>query len=520
MSRAKRFVRSLFSGYIQLAVNSLFTLASVRLALHYLPKDDYALWMPVTVIASYIALIDFGMSGATSRIIIDYKDHHQTHEYGGVIQTAALVGLTQTALISLAGLALAFVMGPLLKIPAALQREFFWLVVAQCFVTGILFGSRIFTLILGAHQRFDIANYSSALALIVNGAVLWWSFAHGGGVYSLVWGQVTGVVAALLINWLYCLKLGLFPKKGAWGRPTWVRFNEIFAFGRDVFLFSVGLQFISLSQTLLLTRFIGLEAALTWGVCTRGFMILQQVIGRLWDFSTAALAEMMVRHERDKLLRRIRDIAVLSINLSVAAGAVFAVANGPFVEAWTKGQIHWLPRNDVLLAVWLVVTMIARVHLGLIGIAKAFRFLRFLIFIEGATFIGLTAAFHGWGGITAMLCLSITCSLCMTIPYGLWRTLKYLGISASEMAAWHRGTLLLALTVAPVGICVWWWTRHLPVWPRLAVDVAGFGAWAALMFVRFGMGSSMYAEMCGHLPGWAKKVLLRATSAQGVVSPL
>ena len=75
------------------------------------------------------------------------------------------------------------------------------------------------------------------------------------------------------------------------------------------------------------------------------------LVWRIFDFSTPALAEMMVRGERDRLLRRFREITVFSASLSVVAGALLAVCNGPFVWLWTGGKIHWSPVNDLLLAV-------------------------------------------------------------------------------------------------------------------------------------------------------------------------
>ena len=181
MSRLKRFAHSLLSGYMQLVVNSIFTLVSVRLALHYLSNNEYALWMPVTVTAGYIALVDFGLSGAAGRILIDYKDHHKPEEYGGIIQTSAWVGLPSRPDPG-AGTLLAFVLGPLLhNIPPELEREFFWLVIGQCAVTAAMFGTRIVSLILTANQRFDVVNYGSAIALILNLGIMWLGFAHGAG---------------------------------------------------------------------------------------------------------------------------------------------------------------------------------------------------------------------------------------------------------------------------------------------------------------------------------------------------
>jgi len=510
MSRFKRFAHSLLSGYVLLGVNILFTLASVPLALHYLGKEEFGLWALTTQIAGYIALMDFGLTSAASRILIDYKDHENPREYGGIIQTGALVGLSQALLVLLVGGGLAFLIGPLLRnIPPRLERDFLWLMIGQCGVMAATFAIRIISHILTANQRFDVVNYSGAVSLVVNCAIMWWGFAHGLRVFSMLWGQAGSVMAVLILNWMGCYRLKLFPRRGEWGRPTWVRFSELFTFGRDYFLFALGSQFVNASQAVLLTRLIGLDAAAIWSVCTRAYILLVQVIGRIFDFSTSALAEMMVRSEREQLLRRFREIAVLSINLAVAAGAVFAVANGPFVQVWTGGKIQWPPVNDLLLAIWLVIGIAVRVHTGLVGQTKEFRFLRYVYFIEGFAFIALTVLLHRFGGITMMLMISIVCSLCFSFRYGLWRTCKYFHISWRELALWHRGTLALAVTVAPVAGMVWWSARNLPGLPRLLLEVGVVGIWTACMFLRYGLGASLRAEACRYAPPWARPFLTR-----------
>ena len=66
MSRSSLYVRSLASGYVTLAANTAFTLASVPLALHYLSENEFGLWALSTQLAGYIALVDFGMSAAVA----------------------------------------------------------------------------------------------------------------------------------------------------------------------------------------------------------------------------------------------------------------------------------------------------------------------------------------------------------------------------------------------------------------------------------------------------------------------
>src|SRR5271154_497317 len=144
MSRVKKFTRSLLSGYVALGANIFYTLASVPLALHYLGKAEFGLWANVSQISGFIGLIDLGMSGSVSRILIDHKDDRQNGAYGGVIQTGALVGLVQGALIVLAGTALSALAGSLLRVPPELRREFVWLMIGQSALLGLAFASRIF----------------------------------------------------------------------------------------------------------------------------------------------------------------------------------------------------------------------------------------------------------------------------------------------------------------------------------------------------------------------------------------
>jgi len=509
MSRSKRYFNSLLSGYVLLGVNVLFTLASVPLALHFLGKEEFGLWALTSQIASYIVLMDFGLTAAASRILIDYKDHENPGEYGGTIQTGALVGLSQAGLVFLVGAGLAFVIGPMLHIPAKLEQTFFWLVVCQGGITAAMFATRIISHILTANQRSDVNNYSGALSLMVNFGVMWWGFAHGVGIFSMLWGQATGLMFALALNWIGCFRLKLFPRQGAWGRPTWGKFRELFVFGRDYFLFALGNQFVNASQVVLLTRLFGLDTAAVWSVCTRFYLLLVQVIGRIFEFSCSALAEMMVRGERELLLRRFREIAVLSSNLAVVAAALLAVGNGPFVEVWTAGKIQWSPWNDLLLAIWLIIIIAVRMHTGLVGQTKAFRFMRYLCYLEGLSFICLTVLLRRFGGITIMLIVSIVCSLCFSFRYGLLRTREYFHLSWEDLARWHRSTLTLVVTVAPVAVLVWWLSRNLPALERLIGGSMVLGIWTTCMFLRYGLAPSLRVDACRHAPIWARPMLAR-----------
>ena len=160
------------------------------------------------------------------------------------------------------------------------------------------------------------------------------------GVYSILLAYAITTFVMMAVNVTGCLRLGLLPKRGEWGKPTWHGFKGVFAFGNDIFIYSLGCQLINFSQGILLTRLIGLEAVTVWTIFTRVFLLLQQTIYRLFDYSSSAFAEMIVRREREQLARRFRQVVVLSTNLSIAAAAVFAVCNKSFVDVWTAGRFE------------------------------------------------------------------------------------------------------------------------------------------------------------------------------------
>src|SRR5690349_2808205 len=160
MSRLHNAVRSLASGYAAMVSNALYTLASAPLALHYLSKPEFGLWSVVMQIGTYLALIDLGISGSVSRILIDHKDTKEDGLYGSVILTGCIVLLVQGGFIIIGGLALSLLLPAIMDVPKDLSHLFRVLAAAQFILSGFFFAGRIWTRILEAHQRFDLINYS------------------------------------------------------------------------------------------------------------------------------------------------------------------------------------------------------------------------------------------------------------------------------------------------------------------------------------------------------------------------
>ena len=326
MSRFKRAFHNAASSWAVLGTATGYTLVSVPLALHYLSRERFALWALMSSISAYLGLIDLGMSGSVSRLLIDHKDDRLKPTYGSLIQTGWLVLAVQGLVLLLGSFALAPFLAAALDIPGGLESEFIALMRWQGVTLALNFMTRIFAHILYAHQRSDLNNYVQVASLVASLCSMWWLFHAGYGVFSLVW---SGLLAASIISiglWATCWRSRLFPAPGCWGRPSWQAFRELFAFGKDLFLISVGGLLLQASQTLIITRRLGLELAAVWAVGTKAYLLVVQLIWRTSDATGPGFGEMLARGEQAVLLNRYRMMVMLWLHLPAFARSAMCFA--------------------------------------------------------------------------------------------------------------------------------------------------------------------------------------------------
>jgi O-antigen/teichoic acid export membrane protein len=496
MSRIKRFTHSLLSGYVLLAANILFTLASVPLALRYLSKEEFGLWALVMQMANFnMILVDLGMSSALSRVLIDHKDDKKNSTYGSVIQTGFLVLIVQAVFIVVVGSVISVWLPEWMKVPDKFWTIFRALMIWQCVAMGFAFVGRIFGYILSAHQRYDVCNYATIGGLAANLAGLWIGFHFQQGLYSMLWAFVAGMVVNIVgPAWAVC-RLKLLPERGNWGRPSRSMFRELFFYGTDLFLISIGQQLIAASQVPVVTRTLGLEAAAVWSVAVKVFVLAQQVVYRIFDFSYGALAEMIVRGERERLKMRFRDVVILTGSVAAAAGLLLALCNQSFLNVWTRGRISWSPVNDWLMAVSFFIYASTRVHIGFVGVTKQIGAMKFIYFIEGAVFVGLALLSAGYLGFAGIIASGIVTNLIFSGVYGVRRTTDYFKISyAGLLREWLGRPLALLLAAGAAALLLWLAIQGLNAPLQLALSVGVFGGAAFLLFWSIGMTAHVRKE--------------------------
>jgi O-antigen/teichoic acid export membrane protein len=502
MSRFRRAIHGVVSSYVLLAATAVYSLASVPVALYYLDTQRFGLWMVMGTLVGYLSLIDAGMTGAAARLLIDHKDDRNGGNYGSLIKTGWLVSILQGAIIFAVGLALAGTFARLLAIPEGLQPEFIRLVNWQCGVVALMFSTRMLNLVLNAHQRMDLANYIGVSGLLVNFAAQWIFFHFDFGVLSLALGSLVSTVIVVAGQALACAVLKLFPQAGGWGRVSWLHFQELFNYGKDVFLVAVGTQLIMASQTIIITRMLGLEAAAMWGVGVRVFNLLNQLIWRLFDMSGAALVEMFTRGEFARLRDRYQTVCILSFSLSAVLAVSFALCNSLFITIWTHGKIQWPTGNNWLLGLWMITLAVVHCHSGFVLMTKQVGFTRYIFFGEGVAFVTASFLVARWGGLPAIIACSIVCSILFSGAYCTWRVRKFFGMQARELVVdWLRPAFQVGCVFAPLVFGAGFLGEFIPSeWIRMTVFISASTIIGVILFFRLGISKTFGAEILRRAP--------------------
>lgn len=402
-----------------MAANILFTLASVPLALHYLGKEEFGVWVLAQQISGYLMLLDLGMSSALSRFLADHKDQVNGGVYGSMLITGSVVFLVQGVILILVGVGFALIAPSILSIPPHLHQSFSVLLMLLALFSGLGLAFRSIGAPLWAFQRFDLINAVSTVGFFLGFAVLWFGFHMGWGLLSPALGSVPGLVVSVIAFASFGFRNHYFPRRGSWGWPKWEHFWKIFAFGKDVLLMNVGAQLVNASQIVLISQILGLNAAATFSIATKFATMGQQFVGKILESSAPALTEMFVRGENARFAHRFWDIFSATAALAAIGGAGLAVCNRGMIEIWTRSAIHWPASGDLLLGLGLICTALSRSLVGLFGITKNLRPVRYVYLVEGMVFITIALVLGKMWGIGGILIASLLAQLLITTPLAL-----------------------------------------------------------------------------------------------------
>lgn len=406
-TRSKRFTHSLVTGYGAIAVNILFSLVSIPLALSYLSKEEFGLWALALQITGYLGLIELGMSGAVGRFLADHKDDINSDAYAFHFATGNCVFITQGLLVVVTGLVFSCFAPALFSISPELAAEFTFLLRVLSVIAGLSIGLKCLGTPLWGFQRMDVVNMAATAGLVLQFFVMWLGFQLGYGVRSFAVAGAAPTLLAVVVYAVVCSKKGYYPRWNRWFSPKWSIFKEMFAYGRDSVLLAIGSQLVNATQIIIISRTLGLDAAAIFSIATKLYSMSLLLFQKVVESAAPGLAEMFVRGQTELFVRRYWDMIFLTLATSCVGAVAIAAGNSAFISIWTGGKVTWSVQGDLLLGLLVLLTSLSRSFISVFGVTKNLRPVRVIYFIEGIFFVPCAIFSAKWFGVEGVLAVSL-----------------------------------------------------------------------------------------------------------------
>jgi len=316
--------------------------------------SSLGLWILISQIGIWLGALDLGLSASSIRFFV------------GPIARGDISGLRPRFHVTLLltglqglGIALLGFTGPLLgfflSIPAAQAELFHHLLLVQCVVGGASFLSRPFASLLLAAQRFELNYLGNAFSFIFSIGLAWVGLSQGWGLWSLMAGWIFQYFFSVFLSIYGVYRLGLLPhllinfcvEKSLIQRI----FSESFSFAIGPLAGMAG----GILQSAFLSRCFGLEMVAAWNVGAKMATVSGQILSKLFESSFSGLSELLEVGQRQRMFDRFGQLLGWSSVLSAALALFLLFANGPFIQVWTNGKIHWPAYGTFAVCLMLVV---------------------------------------------------------------------------------------------------------------------------------------------------------------------
>jgi O-antigen/teichoic acid export membrane protein len=271
MSNARTYARNLFAnagGHVA-AVAVLFFLSPF--VVNTLGEVGYGIWSLLNVFTGYMGVLDLGIRASTGRYVVLYVGREQHEQVNETIKTSM-------GLYSIGGvlfLIVAFVLAVFFptffrSIPPEHQGTAKVLLPLMALNLWLTVYAAVFSSVLAAHDRFDLARGIDLVTLALRTAAIVAVLRLGLGLQGLVFATIGGTLVTFGLNAVTAYRV--FPSLSVWP-PTISRrsLRELVSYGIAAFVSAVAVRIIGQTDLVVVGAAISVSAVTAYSV---GSMLL------------------------------------------------------------------------------------------------------------------------------------------------------------------------------------------------------------------------------------------------------
>ena len=359
-SRRNKIIKTAWSGLVARIITIGVSLLMVPMAVHYLGKEQYGLWVAVSSLVAMLAFLDGGAGNAVINMV--------AHASGA--QEGNLAKIVSTAFFSLMALALIGCLlflaifpfmswGKLLGISESTLLSDLNLIVI---IVGLSFFISIFTTLVGKIQRGlqegNLDHFWCGVGAVLSLLFVYIAIQKDTGLVGFVFALLAGPMFAYFtsnIHYLFFHRRDLRPK---FTNVDSIVARKIFTIGGMFFVLQIAGAIQDQAGNVIIANILGAAAVTNYAICMKLFLVVPMLFGLiltpLWPAYREALAGGDMRWVKHVFVKSLR----WALLISVPSAFVLVMLGKNIIELWVGPDV--VPSINLLIAcgIWMIVSIL------------------------------------------------------------------------------------------------------------------------------------------------------------------
>ncbi len=334
--RRNKIIKTAWSGLVAKIVSVAVSLLMVPLAVHYLGKEQYGLWVAVSSLVAMLGFMDGGAGNAVINLV-SHASGAQNDDLAKVVSTAffSLMALSLTGCLLFLAIFPFISWGKLLGLAEqSSQSDLEGIVI----ITGLFFFVSMFTTLVGKIQRGlqegNLDNFwiggGAALSLLF----VYIAIQKDAGLIGFVIAFLSGSMLAYLgsnIHFLLFLRIDLRPQLSKIDTSI---VKNLFTVGGMFFVLQIAGAVQGQADNVIIANMLGAIAVTNYAICMKLFLMVPMLFGLLltplWPAYREAFSSGDVQWVRRIFLKSMR----WALLLSIPSAFVLMLLGKKIIELW------------------------------------------------------------------------------------------------------------------------------------------------------------------------------------------
>lgn len=340
MSRTRRFVAGVSTGYLVSFVGIIVSLAITPLTLRYLNAEEYGIFTLASNVINFLALIDFGIASGIRVHLSQNIDQLDSQTISRYVSSGFFVQLLIVMLVVLFGMIMSIFFPVFFEVKDNLRDVAIWTMALLTLGNALSLLTQPFSSILIAYQQTHIDNMIRLGLLVIRTAMTVVLLVMGYGLLSLALANLVANIVSSVFMVVRTRRL----VPGLQIATKLLSKEIIFSTGRTgvwITLGAVAGLLINNLDTTVAAKLISMESVTTLAITGKVYLLSQTLLYQITNTARPGLGQLIGQKKIAQAVQTYHQLFALSTGLAIMTCASLWVVNETFIKTWLAGDDHY-----------------------------------------------------------------------------------------------------------------------------------------------------------------------------------